>query len=234
MLLPESVVSTDPELSSSVPYGSLRDSKFAHPGFGFERIPTRSSFSQQQSTFQPQSLPAYGGIGFHYHVNDKHSRDSSNSGIGSLIEESDEVRRKQTANVSGITQVMNSGFNLNENDDQFSSGGFNTTAFHQPLQDDPSDSAPLSSSLTALDILTKIRQESPDRGAMAAPKDSDPETDNNTWYRQQHRQVGQQIAPHMHQFSPNTSQDQLNGDRNSPTGEDNPDTFEAFDFELDG
>lgn len=245
MSLPESVASTDPELSASLPYGSLRESKFAHPGFGFERVPSHAQ-QQTTTTFQPQSLPAYGGIGSYFPANNNLSRDSSHSGIGSLIEESDEMggmRQSQTDSVSGISQAMNSGLQLNEGGNYSGPGGLSTVVFHQPIRDGPTnnnyDSAPLSSSLTALDLLTQMRQ-SPDRGTTIAPHDNRAQEESNH-LAQQPQQLEQQTAPpmqHLPQFSSyarhHSSGVEPNLAHDEEIDDNNPDTFEAFDFELDG
>jgi hypothetical protein len=237
MVLPESAASTDPELASSVPYGSLRDSKFAHPGFGFERIPAQSSLAPQSTNFQPQSLPAYGGIGSYFNINNNNlSRNSSHSGIGSLIEESDEnggiTQSQQTDSVSGIAQIFNSGFQLSENNNHYSgAGGLGTAVFHQPLRDGTANNnydAPLSSSLTALDILTRIRL-SPEGGTTTAPSENRMQADLD-----HQQQLEQQTAPrthHLHQFGPHYTQHSHDADEE--LDDNNPDTFEAFDFELD-
>ena len=227
MSLPESAASTDPELSSSVPFGSLRESKFAHPGFGFERMPDRS---QQQSTnnFLPQSLPAYGGIGSYFPLNNNNSsRNSSQSGIGSLIEESDELKQSHNESVSGISQAMDYGLQLNEHEKSYGPGGLSTAVYHQPLQDGPSSnnlhSAPLSSSLTALDILTQIRQ-SPGGGLKAAPRDNRNQADDISWPQESTNQQLEKSPP----------MSSAHEDDNIIMEDHNPDTFEAFDFELDG
>ncbi|KAK1748889.1 hypothetical protein QTG54_000828 [Skeletonema marinoi] len=98
--LPESVASTDPDLSSSVPFGSLRESQFTHPHLDrWQQSSSNNSYQQTTTTqFQPQSLPAYastgsGGIGsFFLESNNATSSETNrnmlneSSGIGGLLE----------------------------------------------------------------------------------------------------------------------------------------------------
>ena len=233
MLLPESAASTDPELSSSVTFGSLRESKFAHPGFGFKRMPDSS---QQQSTnFLPQSLPTR-GIGSYFPVNNNSSMNSSQSGIGSLIKESDELKQSYDESVSGISQAMDYGLQLNDQDNRYAPGGLNTAVYHQPLRDGPSnnsDSAPLSSSLTALDILTQSRQ-SPERGVSTASEKNRNQVDKISWPQESSNQEREHLMVQKSlpmQLPIEAGQCSAHED---DMEDHNPDTFEAFDFELDG
>jgi hypothetical protein len=156
-----------------------------------------------------------------------------------LIEESDEnggiTQSQQTDSVSGIAQIFNSGVQLNENNNYYSgSGGLGTAVFHQPLRYGTANNnydAPLSSSLTALDILTQIRL-SPEGGTTTAPSENRMRADESPLDQQQH--LEQQIAPgthHLHQSGPHYTQHSHDADEE--LDDNNPDTFEAFDFELD-
>ena len=243
MLLPESAASTDPELSESAPYGSLRESKFAHPGFGFERMQGPITQQQSSNSFQPQSLPAYGGIGSYFPMNNNLSRDSINSGIGSLIEESDEIMMRsshsQTETISGLSQVMSSGLHLNEQENNPDGlGGLPPINFHEPPPNSRAtnnDPEPLSSSWTALDMLTRMRQ-SPDRGTANKPMNSEVQPDSSAVPTQpalQQQLDPQQMQP-LHHFNPNHGQ-YLNATESSTRDEEiedyNPDIYGAFDFE---
>jgi hypothetical protein len=235
-LLPESAASTDPELSSSVPFGSLR--KFAHPGFGFER----AGHAQQQSAsanFQPQSLPAFGGIGLYFPSNNNLSKNSSHSGIGCLIEESEMgvTRQSQTDTVSGISQAMNSGLQLNKSDNFSGSGGLSATIYHQPLRDGPpSNFAPLSSSLTALDMLTQMRQ-SDSEPTIDASNEAHTANNHLPQEGQEQQQIDQPVAPPLqplHHLNPHSHQypeSQPNSSQDDDIENNNPDTFGAFDCE---
>ncbi len=108
------------------------------------------------------------GIGLYVIINHNLSRNSSNSGIGSLLEESEEIgrmRHSETDSVSGITQVFSSGLQLHVPDNAGDPEARNQTTFLPSRRHFGTinvDPAPLSSSLTALDILKQIRQR-PDR-----------------------------------------------------------------------
>eukprot|EP00804_Cyclotella_cryptica_P003269 CCRYP_010504-RA/>CCRYP_010504-RA protein AED:0.01 eAED:0.01 QI:303/1/1/1/1/1/2/3142/374 len=240
MVLPESAASTDPT-SSSVPYGSLRESKFSHPGFGIERMPGQISFGTDSANFQPQSLPAYSGshgIGSYFNMNNDLSRESSNSGIGSLLEESEEygrMRHSETDSVSGISQAFSSGLQLNVQDNPGDTEAGKQTAFppsRRHVRTTNDDPAPLSSSLTALDILKQIRQ-SPNRMTPMAHPDNRA-LDANNALQLQRQQI--QHGRHWHEFdssSPNYDEAALNSAHDDKVEDNNPDTFEAFDFDLD-
>ena len=238
MLLPESAASTDPELSEPAPYGSLRESKFAHPGFGFERMQAPITQQQSSNSFQPQSLPAFGGIGSYFPMNNNVSvsRDSINSGIGSLIDESDEIMMRsshsQTDTISGLSQVMSSGLHLNERDNNPDGlGALPRTNFHHPPPNNKAtnnDPEPLSSSLTALDMLTRMRQ-SPDRKTTNKPINTIP-----TQPAMQQQLDQQQMQP-LHRFNPYHGQHSNAAETSATKDEEiedyNPDVTGAFDFE---
>lgn len=221
IVLPESATATDE--SSSVPYGSLRDSNFAHPGFGFNRQDqmNTSRAAAMSSNFQPQSLPAFteGGIGAYISANNKNNTtrgfNHSGSGIGVLLQAEEESR---TDEVSGITEGC-AGLQLNEDINQ---GGwaYNNTGTNPPSQSDNrgfganDEDVPLSSSLTAIDLLTRIRQ-SPTSHKKAVNM-----SPNNTL------NADCNVDPQLMQQQPQNA--------GTPTSNDNDDSHEmAFDFELD-
>ncbi|KAL7520085.1 hypothetical protein ACHAWX_004830 [Stephanocyclus meneghinianus] len=233
MVLPESAASIDPT-SSSLPYGSLRESKFSHPGFAIERVPGQISCGTEPANFQPQSLPAYSGshgIGSYFNIDNNFSRNSSNSGIGSLLEESEEIgrmRHSETDGVSGITQVFSSGLQLHEPDNAGYPEARNQTTFPPSLRHFGTtnvDPAPLSSSLTALDILKQIRQR-PDRTTPIANPDNRAFVADNSLQQRQHWREFNSLAPKCDEAEPNSTHD-------DEVGDNNPDTVEAFDFDLE-
>lgn len=233
MVLPESAASTDPT-SSSLPYGSLQESKFSHPGFAIERVPGRMSFGTEPANFQPQSLPAYSGshgIGSYFNINNNLSRNSSNSGIGSLLEESEEIgrmRHSETDSLSGITQVFSSGLQLNVPDNSADAEARNQATFPPSRRHFGTinvDPAPLSSSLTALDILKQIRQR-PDRMTPIANPDNRAGIANNPLQQQHHWHEFDSLSPKYDGAEPNSTHD-------DDVEDNNPDTVEASDFDLE-
>jgi hypothetical protein len=223
MALPESAASADPE-SSSVPFGSLRESKFAHPGFGFERMSGQNTRTSASTMFQPQSLPAYSGIGSYFNANNNNLSTSSHSGIGSLLEEAEGRQSQVDSDCSGLSQVFDSGLQLNEQANHANPNppAPSQTNFQQPCRD---RDVPMSSSLTALDILTQIRQQSsPGRKATPASPDNKSPVDNSITQQQQQQEQTNQ-ARNLHQLTNVAHDDDIE--------HHNPDTFEAFDFELD-
>lgn len=220
MALPESAASVDPDLSSSVPFGSLRESKFAHPHF--DRWQQKSNSNQEATTtqFQPHSLPAYsGGIGAYFpdpnNANTVTNTSNESSGIGGLLEGD---------NNTGIT-------------DQYSQLTLENTAFDNGRPNHTINDENLSSSLTALDMMTRIRQTAPltlqSQLDTSQPNNAENPTritrltENNSFH--QHEQNEQQL-----QYS--AAQQTLTrhiGENTAGGNTDDPDTFGAFDFELD-
>ena len=222
MALPESAASVDPDLSSSVPFGSLRESKFAYPHF--DRWQQRSNSNQEATTtqFQPHSLPAYsGGIGAYFpdpsNANTVTNASNELSGIGGLLEGDNNNYSRDV--VAGIT-------------DGYSQLTLENTSFDNGRPNHTINDENLSSSLTALDMMTRIRQTAPltlqSQLDTSQPNNAENPRitrlmENNSF--QQHEQNEQQL-----QYS--AAQRHL-GENTAGGNTDDPDTFGAFDFELD-
>ena len=226
--LPGSVASTDPEYLST-PFGSLRESQFTHPNL--DRWQQGSGNIQQTITqFQPQSLPAYGvsgsgGIGSFFPESDNTAslgRNEMNepSGIGGLLEGSQGVDNNNDY-FRDLTNITNDyshltlngpGGPLEQRNIPFDDGRPNYTT---------TNDGNLSSSLTALDMLTRIRQTRP-----LAPPPS------------QIERIQVHEEPPLNLNTTGHTEQQSEHD-SSPTHEQHydhhadPDMFEAFDFELD-
>ncbi|KAL7460035.1 hypothetical protein ACHAXS_000503 [Conticribra weissflogii] len=176
MALPESVTSNDP-IASSVPYGSLRESRFAHPqqrglsqndNFGTSSshatmAPSTPSHNSVNS-FQPQSLPAHSGIGAYFNRQDNFPSAAVNvstgTGIGGLLNEAENYEQfnEDGGGIAGIMERY-TGIQLNDNGESMNQRALpirQNTVFENTsgLGQKRNDQAPLSSSLTALDILT--------------------------------------------------------------------------------
>lgn len=225
MALPESAASVDPDLSSSVPFGSLRESKFAHPHF--DRWQQKSNSNQEATTtqFQPHSLPAYsGGIGAYFpdpdNANTVTNTSNELSGIGGLLEGGN---NNYSRDVAGIT-------------DEYSQLTLENTSFDNGRPNHTISDENLSSSLTALDMMTRIRQTAPltlqSQLDTSQPNNAENPSitrlmENNSFH--QHEQNEQQL-----QYS--AAQQPLTrhlGENTVGGNTDDPDTFGAFDFELD-
>ncbi len=229
--LPESVASTDPELSSSVPFGSLRESQFTHPHLDRWQQNNGSSYNQQTATqFQPQSLPVYastgsGGIGsFFPESNDVTSLErnrSESSGIGSLLEGSRDGDNNNyySRDIAGITNEYNQ-LTL-DGPGAESNGQGNVTFDNGRPNNDTYDDGNLSRSLTALDMLTRIRQSAPPLAPPSQLEHSEANVDSRS---------SSNLTGLIEQ-----QQQQYNADSNEQHyyHHTDPDMFEAFDFELD-
>ena len=244
IVLPESATAADPDLSS-VPYGSLRESQFAHPQYGGENRnnATLGGFndSNSRNLFQPQSLPAYSGncgLGAYLNNCDNSPRtnQSQGSGIGGLLNEFLGNDAKGVESVTGITDgclelTLNEGTD-NRGMNPYKSGDVaynheNVNYGHSGLESNL-ESAPLSSSLTAFDILMRSRNAivANSRGYVIA---------RNT--AAEHRNLTQQNLLQQTYYSSLPAQYTVEGTTNYDNDNDdrqtNPDTFEAFDLELD-
>ena len=222
MALPESAASVDPDLSSSVPFGSLRESKFAHPHF--DRWQQKSNSNQEATTtqFQPHSLPAYsGGIGAYFPDPDNaNTVTNTSNGIGGLLEGGN---NNYSRDVAGIT-------------DEYSQLTLENTSFDNGRPNHTISDENLSSSLTALDMMTRIRETAPltlqSQLDTSQPNNAENPSitrlmENNSFH--QHEQNEQQL-----QYS--AAQQPLTrhlGENTTGGNTDDPDTFGAFDFELD-
>ena len=245
--LPESVASTDPDLSSSVPFGSLRESQFTHPHLDRWQQRSNDSSSNQQTTtqFQPQSLPVYastgsGGIGsFFPESNDvtslERNRNTPNesSGIGGLLEGSRDVdnNNNYSSDIAGMTNQYNQ---LTLDGSGIPAQG--NVTFDNGRSNGTNNDGNLSRSLTALDMLTRIRQTAPlappsqlERSEANVDSRSNP---NLTGLIEQQQQQQQQQQQHHHQY--NAAQSLVDGNEQHYDHHADPDMFEAFDFELDG
>lgn len=230
MILPESA---DLDLSSSVPFGSLRDSKFAHPRYDLWQQQSSSRGNNYQATtqFQPQSLPAYsGGIGAFFpesnYVGTENKKLNESSGIGGLLEGSQEGGNNNVScDIIAVTEEC-SHLSLE-------------TAGIGPMHTTNDEN--LSRSFTALDMMTRIRETTPSVAAAPPPPLSQLERlesnveyhpsmitgvmmDQSDFYQQREQQ--QQL-----QYLESQTPTENTGGSNEQ--DDHPDTFEAFDFELD-
>ena len=234
--LPESVASTDPDLSSSVPFGSLRESQFTHPHLDrWQQSSSNNSYQQTTTTqFQPQSLPAYastgsGGIGSFFPESNNATSSETNrnmlnesSGIGGLLEGS----RDGDNNIAGITNDYNqltldgSGRPYAESNDQQNNTFDNGRPFGS------TDDGNLSRSLTALDMMTRIRQTAP-----LAPPSQLERLESNGVDSSSNSNLTGLMEQQQQQY--NAAQSPVGGNEQHYDHHADPDMFEAFDFELD-
>lgn len=222
MSLPESAASVDPDLSSSVPFGSLRESKFAHPHFDrWQQVNQEATTTQ----FQPHSLPAYSsGIGTYFpdpsNANTVTNTSNELSGIGGLLEGDNNNYSRDV--VAGIT-------------DEYSQLTLENTSFDNGRPNHTIDDENLSSSLTALDMMTRIRQTAPltlqSQLDTSQPNNAENpritrlmENDSFHQHEQNNEQQLQYSAAHQPRHL---------GENTAGGNTDDPDTFGAFDFELD-
>mmetsp|Transcript_15389 Transcript_15389/g.32389 ORF Transcript_15389/g.32389 Transcript_15389/m.32389 type:complete len:428 (+) Transcript_15389:84-1367(+) len=278
MALPESVSSNDP-IASSVPYGSLRESRFAYPqqrGLSQnDNFGTSSSHAKMASSnpghnslhsFHPQSLPAQSGIGAYFNRQDNIASAAENvstgSGIGGLLNEAG--NNQQFSEGSGdIAGIMERCTDLQLNDDGESMNQRALPIHQNTAYENTSgfggnnhDQAPLSSSLTALDILTMAHR---NRGSHISRSELEPpsqapfgfESNRNLETRistnlgnEQRSHIGhQQVILHGPYFNHTPAQYTDNNvhnydrggsfDNDNDDNHANPDAFGAFDLELD-
>jgi len=243
MALPESVASTDPELSSSAPFGSLRESKFTHPHLDRWQQSSNGSSIQQTTTtqFQPQSLPAYaatgsGGIGsFFPESNDFNTSErntfNESSGIGGLLDGTREGDNNNDylRDVAGITneysQLTLDGFGrLYEDNSQ------GNVSFDNGRPNHTINGGNLSSSLTALDMLARMRQTTqlapPLHLERLEPNEHPPSSSRITGLME-----NSSTLHHQQQQQHHEAQSPVGG--NEQQYDHQADLFEAFDFELD-
>ena len=242
--LPESVASTDPDLSSSAPFGSLRESQFTHPHLDrWQQHRSNCSSIHQQTTtqFQPQSLPAYaatgsGGIGSFFpelNNNTTSERDASNesSGIGGLLEGSGEgdIHNNYSRDVAGITNQY-SQLTFDGSSRHYAVGQGNVS-FDSGRPNHTTNDGHLSSSLTALDLLARIRQTTPIVPTSQIDEQLEPNADPPTGLMESSTPLHHQLLLPQHH-----NEARSHGGGNLEQQYDHhadPDMFEAFDFELD-
>ena len=225
MALPESAASVDPDLSSSVPFGSLRESKFAHPHF--DRWQQKSSNSNQEATttlFQPHSLPTSCGIGAYFpdpsNANTITNTSNELSGIGGLLEGDN---NNYSRDVAGIT-------------DEYSQLTLENTAFDNGRPNHTINDENLSSSLTALDMMTRIRQTAPLTLQSQLDTSQPNNAENPRITRSMENDSFHQHEQNEQQLQYSAAQQPLTrhlGENTAGGNTDDPDTFGAFDFELD-
>ncbi len=237
--LPESVASTDPDLSSSVPFGSLRESQFTNPHLDrWQQSNSNSNNQQTTMQFQPQSLPVYastgsGGIGsFFPESNDAASSErnrsmlNESSGIGGLLEGSRDGDNNNyySRDIAGITNEYNQ-LTLDGPGRTYaeSNGLQGNGTFDNGRPNDTNDEGNLSRSLTALDMLTRIRQTAPP----LAPPSQLERSEGNVDSRSNSNLTG--LIEQQQQFDGARP----HADSNEQHYDADPDMFEAFDFELD-
>jgi len=225
--LPESVASTDPDLSSSVPFGSLRESQFTHPHLDrWQQSSSNNSYQQTTTTqFQPQSLPAYASTG--------------SGGIGSFFPESNnatssETNRNMLNESSGIGDLLE-GSRDGDNNNNYSRDLAGITNDYNQLTLDvagrhfffDNDDGNLSRSLTALDMMTRIRQTAP----LAPPSQLERLESNGVDSSSNSNLTGLMEQQQQQQY--NAAQSHVGGNEQHYDHHADPDMFEAFDFELD-
>mmetsp|Transcript_23814 Transcript_23814/g.39247 ORF Transcript_23814/g.39247 Transcript_23814/m.39247 type:complete len:364 (-) Transcript_23814:2076-3167(-) len=240
--LPESAASTDPDLSSSLPFGSLRESQFTHPHLDRWQQRSNDSSSNQLTTtkFQPQSLPVYastgsGGIGsFFPESNDvtlpERDRNMLNesSGIGGLLEGSRDGDNNNyySRDIAGMTNQYNQlaldGSGIPHD------GAQGNVTFDDGRPNGTNDDGNLSRSLTALDMLKRIRQTAP-----LAPPSQLERPEANVESRSNSNLTGL-MEQQQQQNQYNAAQSLVDGNEQHYDHHADPDMFEAFDFELDG
>ena len=159
---------------------------------------------------------------------------SGGAGIGGLLDESsNNTQCNGLGEVNGITEGC-SELQLNEGADSMNHGGLphnngNASYGLNGFEDNHFDSAPLSSSMTALDILTMFHN---NRGtAMPDPSNRSADVDNNATqqnilHQPYYNNVPAQYTDNNEGGSSCFGND--NDDRHA-----NPDTFEAFDLEFE-
>mmetsp|Transcript_33322 Transcript_33322/g.60038 ORF Transcript_33322/g.60038 Transcript_33322/m.60038 type:complete len:245 (-) Transcript_33322:229-963(-) len=239
--LPASVVSANPKLFSSVQYGSLRESGFPRDQCDHLRVEKSNDAEVSADSFLPLSFPAYpqnGCIEAHFNPN----RSSSNSSLGGsviglLSQKSGGNSQLIVDDVEGIAEGCN-GIALNE---------VAGTLCNGPMQRDVVSSivgnqvdneeryetrvelAPLSSSLTALEVLTQIKilPMTHNETVNIEPPKKATSVGNNILQQNGSQQLHTRLTPPQYSLAGMFSHD--NDDHLA-----NPDTFEAFDFELDG
>jgi len=239
--LPESVASTDPDLSSSVPFGSLRESQFTHPHLDrWQQSSSNNSYQQTTTQFQPQSLPAYastgsGGIGSFFPESNNAASSETNrnmlnesSGIGGLLEGSrdGDNNNNYSRDIAGITNDYNqltldgSGRPYAESNDQ------RNITFDNGRPYGSTDDVNLSRSLTALDMMTRIRQTAP-----LAPPSQLERLESNGVDSSSNSNLTGLMEQQQQQY--NAAQSPVGGNEQHYDHHADPDMFEAFDFELD-
>jgi len=248
MALPESVASTDPELSSSAPFGSLRESKFTHPYLDRWQQSNGSSI-QTTAHFQPQSLPAYaatgsGGIGSffpesNYFTSSEKNFLNESSGIGGLLDETLEGGNNNdfSRDVASITDEY-SHLTLDGPVRPYEENSRGNVSFDNGRPNHTINDMNLSSSLTALDMLARMRQTTqlapPSHLERLEPNVHPPSTSRttglmencSTLYHHHHHHQQQQQYHH-------NAQSTVGGNEQQYDQHADPDTFGAFDFELD-
>ena len=138
------------------------------------------------------------------------------------------MRHSEADSVSGITQVFSSGLQLHVPDNAGDPEARNQTTFppsRRHFGTTNVDPAPLSSSLTALDILKQISKR-PDRMTPIANPDNRALVTDNSFRQRQHWHEFNSLSPECDEAEPNSTHD-------DEVGDNNPDTVEAFDFDLE-
>lgn len=217
--LPESVVSASPKSLSSVQYGSLRESRNHFDRYlGMEEKSGMATTTHE--SMWSNSLPAYSRSYMGGPVGSLPPQSGANShpldGIEAITEGCTGITLgnglNDTHRAGGLSTIFGSGADFNE---ESAGAGVDAGAI--------SESAPLSSSLTAMDLLTRIKGSrvmlqttSPTEGHFPQPNELQQPHESFTHHEQTQNEVE---------------------DTNGYTIDeqyDNDDTFEAFDFELDG
>lgn len=237
--LPASVVSANPKLFSSVQYGSLRESRFPRDQCDQFRLEKSNDAEVIADSFLPSSFSAYpqdGHIEAHFNPN----RSSSNSSLGGsviglLSQKSGGKSQLIVDDVEGIAEGCN-GIALNEGAGPLCNGPMQrhvvSSIVGNQVDNEESHETrvdPLSNSLTALEVLTQIRKLPMTHNEMVnieLPKKATP-VGNNILQRNRSQQLHTRFTPPQYSVAGMLSHD--NDDHHA-----NPDTFEAFDFELDG
>ena len=209
--LPESVVSTNPKSISSFQYGSLRESKFSRQ---CDPLQGREQYGATNS-FRTRSLPL-----------------NSENGVGAYFTAKSDLPSPSTHNsLDGVIQLLpqNCGANSQFRGDDVKgiTEGCSDIALDDAsvpsVQDSRGDAcsfdlAPLSSSLTALDVLTRTKD-----SISGMVNTGSLEKTLVSGIISQHNESQQ-----LHHCFP---ENPIGGNDDQHA---NPDTFEAFDFELDG
>lgn len=234
--LPESVASMNQSLSSSVQYGSLRESRYQR-GLCDNFRSRKMNGAGTSDSFQPLGSPMATECHTAIHLNSNLSSSLGGSGLGLLSQRVEGNALPVRNDVEGITRGCHDIKLREANGPPSCARGMG--GGHDPLgfDDGATDPAPLSRSLTALDILTRIRgpqgtarrEGASAEGARAegahagVPRGGVVVAAREGGSRPLHGGVSPPQCPATGASSDEDEYDDAN-----------PDTFEAFDLELEG
>lgn len=237
--LPESVMSKNMKLFSSVQFSPLHKSSF--PDQCHLRARRSNDAEVTAKSFRPLSLPAYsenGCIEDHFNPNRFPTNSLLGGSVIGLPEQESIASSHVMSDVEGITEgcteiILNEGDGTTDNEsmqgDAASCIVGTPVDLNKRIHDKRFELDVLSSSLTALDVLTQIKESQMTLNEIA-----------NIDHLKNIASVGKRLRQHngaqQLQTSFTLSPEPLVGECEYGNDDQhaNPDTFEAFDFEFDG